>query len=180
MKVSIIVAMDAVNTIGSKGRLPWNIKADLQWFRKHTFGKPIIMGRKTYESIGSPLMGRTNIIITRNRNYTVRGAIVVTSLEGAIITARNSAENVPEVMVIGGADIYKAALPLADKLYLTRIAWCFIGDTFFPSIEMRDWVKKFQVDHKRTADEYGYSFKIYERLLSEADIVKLQCSAQCS
>lgn len=132
MKLSIIVAVAGKKrVIGKKGSLPWYIPDELKRFKQITMGHPIIMGRKTHESIGKVLPGRSNIIITHDSNYLVEGAVVAHSLEEAIKQARNQPGN-DEIFVIGGGEIYKQALPIANKIYLTYIDKEVAGDTFFP------------------------------------------------
>jgi len=114
MIISLIAAMDKNKVIGNKGKLPWNLPADMRYFRDKTKGKPVIMGRKTHESIGRPLPDRTNIIVTRDRNYKAKGCVVVHSADEAL----KAAGNIEEVMVIGGSQIYKEFLPKANRMYL--------------------------------------------------------------
>ncbi|OGE44361.1 hypothetical protein A3B45_03740 [Candidatus Daviesbacteria bacterium RIFCSPLOWO2_01_FULL_39_12] len=130
--ISIIVAVAGEKrVIGKKGALPWYIPAELKRFKEITMGHPIIMGRKTHESIGKALAGRTNIVITRDPSFTAKDTIVVHSLEEALRLAKNASGN-DEIFVIGGGEIYKQALPLVDKLYLTYIDKAIEGDAFFP------------------------------------------------
>jgi dihydrofolate reductase len=135
MKISIIVAMDANGVIGRDNELPWHLPADLQHFKKTTMGKPILMGRKTYESIGRPLPGRTNIVITRDSRYQAAGCVVVNSIDAAMEAAGEQ----DEIMVIGGAEFYRQVLPHANTIYLTRIHATFDGDTAFPELKEADW-----------------------------------------
>ncbi len=135
MKLSIIVAMDANRVIGHENRLPWHLPADLKHFRKITLGKPILMGRKTWQSIGRPLPGRINIVITRDTNYQAEGCSVVHSIDEALRAARGH----DEVMVIGGAQLYSQVLPATDTLYITQVEGKFPGDTFFPELNPLDW-----------------------------------------
>jgi dihydrofolate reductase len=128
MKLSIIVAASTNHVIGSNGKLPWRLKADLQHFKKVTMGHPIIMGRKTYESIGKPLPGRTNIVLSRTVHQ-IEGCVVASSLDAALKVA--SAWGAEEAFVIGGGKVYEEALPLADRVYLTRVQACVEGDTLF-------------------------------------------------
>jgi len=161
MKISIIVAMAANGVIGQDNELPWHLPADLKHFKQTTMGKPILMGRKTWESIGRPLPGRTNIVITRDSAYTAAGCIVVNSIEAAIAAAGEQ----DEVMVIGGAELYRQVLPCADTIYLTRIHASFDGDTRFPEISDAEWQQLERVDHE--ADEKNlqdYSFIRLERV----------------
>ena len=161
MKISIIVAMDNNGVIGKDSALPWHLPADLQHFKKTTMGKPILMGRKTWESIGRPLPGRTNIVITRDSDYQAEGCIVVNSIDAAMAAAADQ----DEVMVIGGAEFYRQVLPHADTLYLTRIHASFDGDTVFPELHAADWREVECSDH--LADEknpHNYSFTRLERV----------------
>ncbi len=127
MMVSLIVAVSQNGVIGNKGKLPWHLPADLKRFKQLTTGHPIIMGRKTFESIGKPLPGRTNIVITHQKNFQACGAMVAHSLEEAL----RLCEKENEVFVIGGAEIFEEALPLANRIYLTLIHQDFEGDTRF-------------------------------------------------
>jgi dihydrofolate reductase len=133
-KLSLIVAMTESRVIGVNNHLPWNIPEDLKRFRQITAGHPIIMGRKTYESIGKPLPKRTNIVITRDKSYRVEGGAVVHSFEEALEWARRS-DGAEEVFVIGGSEIFKLAIPIAYRIYLTVVHWPFEGDTFFPTFD---------------------------------------------
>ncbi|MBT5232180.1 MAG: dihydrofolate reductase [Methylococcales bacterium] len=163
MPISMIVAMSDARVIGYKNELPWRLSADLQYFRQVTMGKPIVMGRKTFESIGRCLPGRDNYIITRDENYTVEGGKVFQSLNLALEDASVQGE----VMIIGGAQIYEVALPLVDQLYVTEVSGTFEGDAFFPEIATKEWglqeMACFSADEK---NEYDYCFKRYTRLVS--------------
>lgn len=130
-KISLIVAMSENRVIGVNNHLPWNIPEDLKRFKQITLNHPIIMGRKTFESIGRILPKRTNIVITRDRSYRVEGGAVVHSFEEALEWARKS-PGAEEIFVIGGSEIFKLALPLASRIYLTEVQWPFEGDAFFP------------------------------------------------
>lgn len=157
-KISIIVAVAGKKrVIGKKGQLPWYIPAELKRFKEITMGHPIIMGRKTHESIGRPLPGRTNIVITHDLNYSKQGINVVRSLEEALRLASNASGN-DEVFVIGGGQIYAQALPLADKLYLTYIDKEIEGDVFFP-----DYSEFRKVVHESDWQEHeGMRYKFLE------------------
>lgn len=160
MQLALIVAMSRNFVIGNHNQLPWHMPADLQHFKKNTLGKPIIMGRKTYESIGKPLLGRDNIIITRQIALQAPGCQIVHSLEQALVLTQ--AAN--EVMVIGGAELFKLALPSASILYLTLIHHEFTGDILFPDWQKEEWQETAHEDH--AADEknpYPYSFLTLER-----------------
>lgn len=139
--LAIIVAMANNRAIGKDNKLLWHLPEDLKYFKRITMGKPIIMGRKTFESIGRPLPGRLNIVVTRNTNWHHDGVKVVNSLDEAITLAEAQAfiEGIDEIMLIGGAELYKAALPKADKLYLTRVDADIDGDAFFPEVDDAIW-----------------------------------------
>lgn len=137
MKISLIVAMDEANGIGLQGRLPWRLSSDLQHFKKLTYGHHMIMGRKTWESIGRALPGRVSIVITRQPGYQATGCICAQSLEAAIAVA--SAQGETEVFIIGGGMIYRQAIRLADRIYLTRVHTWLQTDTFFPEIDWTAW-----------------------------------------
>lgn len=135
--LSIIVAVGENNVIGKDNQLIWHLPRDMKHFKETTTGHYIIMGRKTYESNGRPLPNRTNVILTRDKGYNAEGCIVVHSLEEAI----NLAKNDPEPFIIGGGVIYEIAMPLVDRIYLTQIHHKFNGDTFFPEINMGEWIE---------------------------------------
>lgn len=159
--VSMIVAMDRNRIIGRDNKLPWRLPADLAYFKKTTMGHPVIMGRKTFESIGKPLPGRANIIVTRDKSYAAEGCQVVHSPEDAL-----NAASAQSPFIIGGSDMYSLFFPLADRLYVTLIDGQFTGDTYFPAIEPREWrltsSEPGTVDEK---NEYPHTFLIYERAL---------------
>ncbi len=160
MKISIIVAMGKFGVIGYKNKLPWHLPADLSYFKKITLGKPIIMGRKTYESIGKPLPGRENIVITSNYDYNLPNIKIVHTIPAALAAANNA----EEVMIIGGAEIFKALLPQTQRLYLTYIDNEFAGDTFFPEIKLEEWQEISREEHP--SDEknpYAYQFIVLKR-----------------
>jgi len=160
MTISIIVAASENNVIGAAGELPWRLSEDLKHFKATTMGKPIVMGRKTWESIGRPLPGRQNIVITRQAKFNAEGCDVVASLDEAAATAGDE----QEIMVIGGGEIYSLALPMAGRLYLTRVHTKIDGDAFFPEIDETEWRLIDEVHHE--ADErnqFDYSFRVYER-----------------
>jgi dihydrofolate reductase len=141
MIIAFVVAAAENGVIGRSGQLPWQLPSDLKQFRRLTLGKPVVMGRKTYESIGKPLDGRDNIVITRKRGLSLPGAHVTGSLEEAIVLARSLAERrgVAEVMIIGGAEIFREALPLTQRIYLTRVHGRPDGDVTFDVFDPRDW-----------------------------------------
>lgn len=159
--ISLIWAMDENQLIGNGAELPWRIPAELQYFKKTTMGHPIAMGRKTFESIGRPLPGRENIIITRNRQFSEKGCTVFYSLTEFINYAKNYEG---EIFVIGGAEIYKELLHTAHRLYITKIYHSFKGDTYFPQFSLDDWIL-ISEEHGLTNKENPYNYKhlIYER-----------------
>ncbi len=165
MLLSLIVAAAENGVIGRNNALPWHLAEDLKHFKRLTMGKPILMGRKTFESIGRPLPGRTNIVITRNRDYQPDGVRVVDSLSAALDLAEAIAliDGADELMVIGGAQIYAEALPVAQRLYLTRVHAAVEGDAVLPQI---DWSRWREVSRERCTAEppnpYDYSFLVYE------------------
>lgn len=177
MKRALIVAMAKNQTIGIDNSLPWHLPKDLQYFKKVTMAKPIIMGRKTFESIGRPLPGRTNIVITRQSDYAGDGIVVVNSLQQALDKAEDISfvAGHEEVMVIGGAEIYQQALLQADRLYITHVHSDVDGDAFFPDINWNDWQEFEREDHfaddsvtqtenNPKANPYDYSFVVYDRI----------------
>ena len=155
--ISLIVALDKNRVIGLNNAMPWHLPGELQYFKETTMGKPIIMGRKTFESIGRPLPGRRNIVITRNPQYDAEGIELALSLDEAI----KLAGDVDEIMIIGGQQIFTESLPLADRLYITEIDHEFEGDTYFPEYE--GWQKV--SCQERIQTPYGYTFQycIYEK-----------------
>ena len=160
MQLSIIVAMNKNQVIGKDGALPWHISSDLKNFKKITMGKPILMGRKTHESIGKPLPGRENIILTENKDYFSEGCVVKHTLDEALLYC----EKVPEVMVMGGATLYEQTLNKAEKLYITEVVASVDGDIFFPEYDRSQWLEisrdSFKADEN---NEYDYSFMVLER-----------------
>jgi dihydrofolate reductase len=156
MKITLIAAMTSNRVIGINNKMPWHLPADLKRFRKITMGSPILMGRKTFESIGKPLPGRTNIIISRNPDYRQDGCLVFNDIQAAIHAGCRLAG---EVFVIGGSDLYQAILPMASTLYLTEIKKNFPGDTFFPEIDPEDWTEQEREDIRDDpAAGFDYSF----------------------
>lgn len=160
MKLSLIVAMATNRTIGINKQMPWHLSADLKKFKQITMGHPIIMGRKTFESIGRPLPGRENIIISRDLSYQQEGCVVFNRLESAL---ENYAD-LDEVFVIGGATLYEATLARADRLYITQIHQAFEGDTWFPEIKKEEWQECERNDINDDASvDFKYSFLVYNR-----------------
>ncbi len=160
-KISLIAAMADNRVIGIENRLPWKLPSDMKWFRQHTLSKPVVMGRKTFESFGGrALPERHNIVITRDPDYRVESASVVHSVEEALTTAGD----VAEVMIIGGASFYAQMLTQADRLYLTYVHGRIEGDAWFPPVELSQWREVER--HEQSADEknaYAHSFVIYDR-----------------
>ncbi|NNN79132.1 type 3 dihydrofolate reductase [Vibrio sp. 11-4(1)] len=159
MIISMIAAMAYNRIIGKDNQIPWHLPADFAWFKRCTMGKPVVMGRKTYESIGRPLPGRLNIVISRDETLKIEGVTTVTSIEQAL----DVAGDVEEVMIIGGGAIYAACLPMANKLYVTHIEAAIDGDTQFP-----DWGDQFKETYSETyqADEknaYNMRFTVLEK-----------------
>lgn len=166
MRISLIVAMAENRTIGLDGGMPWHLSKDLQYFKQVTMGAPIIMGRKTYQSIGRALPGRTNIVITRDHDFTADGIDIVHDLPAALrkATAIATIEGKEEVFVIGGAQIYELALPSADRLYLTEIHQTCAGDAWFPEIAKDDWLEMRREDYApETPDGPAFSFIVLDR-----------------
>ena len=140
MKVSLIAAISEDGTIGDKGKIPWHIREDLQRFKRLTMGHPIIMGRKTYESIGKSLRGRTNIVLTQNPTFTAPPEVLnFTSLDAALDHCRG--QNHDSVFIIGGSKVYQQALPLVDRLFVTEVHQRVNGDTKFPDYDHREWTE---------------------------------------
>ncbi|HWB26853.1 MAG TPA: dihydrofolate reductase [Chitinophagaceae bacterium] len=164
MLVSLVVAASENNAIGKQNKLLWYLPNDLKFLKNLTWGMPVVMGRKTFESVDSkPLKGRVNIIITRQKDFEAPGIVVVNSLKDALFfTAENDYK---ELMVLGGAQIYEEAMPKADRIYLTRVhAFFEEADAFFPEIEEKKWKlvsnRDFPADEKH---QYPYSFEVWER-----------------
>jgi dihydrofolate reductase len=168
-RLAVIVAAAENDVIGRENELPWHLPEDLRYFRRITMGKPIVMGRKTYESIGRALPGRTNIVITRNPDFREEGVEVVASLDEALALARDSVLDaaVGELVVIGGSEIYSMAMPRASRLYLTRVHARVEGDARLPEIDWRLWREISRERHEAvSADSYAYSFIVYDRIVS--------------
>ncbi len=142
MTVSIIVACSRNNVIGRDNALPWHLSEDLRHFRQTTMGKPMIMGRKTFDAIGRPLPGRTTLVVTRQRDWRREGVVVCASLAQALAEARRHlAADSDEIIIAGGEEIYRQSLDLADQVYLTRVEMEVEGDAFFPELDGADWEK---------------------------------------
>jgi dihydrofolate reductase len=159
-RISIIVAMAKNRVIGADNKLPWHLSADLKRFKALTMGHHIIMGRKTFESIGKPLPGRTTLVISRDTGYQAPGAKVVHSLPAALSASAGDSE----VFIVGGEQIYHESLPVADRIYLTEIDKEFDGDSFFPSLTSDAWRALGRETHEDSAAGLSYSFVTYDRI----------------
>lgn len=167
VKISLIVAMAQNRVIGAHGSMPWNLSSDLKYFKSVTLGKPVIMGRKTYDSIGKALPGRFNLVVSRQTTLKLGDATVVPDLKAAICLGKQSAscDGVDEIMIIGGGTIYEASLALADKLYVTHIKANPKGDTFFPPFEDLGFEPIKNLEGQRgEKDSADFNFVIYERV----------------
>jgi dihydrofolate reductase len=162
MTISFIVAVSENNVIGKDNKLPWCLPSDMKYFKNITWAMPVVMGRKTFESLGKPLKGRKNIVITRRTDWKPDGVEIVHSIDLAIIAATKM--DAKEIFIIGGAEIFQSALPSADRIYLTLIHGNFDGDALFPGIKPEEW--KLVSNHDCEADEknaYAHSFQVWER-----------------
>jgi dihydrofolate reductase len=164
MKLCLIVAVSRNGVIGRDNQLPWHLPEDLKFFKSVTMGKPILMGRKTFESIGRPLPGRTNIVISRDPQWHSAGVEVAQSLEAALQQGREAchAAGAEEIMVIGGEQIYRMALPLADRLYLTQVDAEIEGDAYFPVVDFDDWQQVSEA-LPEAYDDHSYRFLTLDR-----------------
>ena len=163
MILSLVVATDENNTIGKDNKLPWHLPNDLRYFKNLTWGMPILMGRKTFESVGKALPGRKSIVITRDNNWTHKGVEVVHTVEEAIQKAGNY--DVQEIFVIGGAQIFNTTIEKAQKIYLTRIHHRFEGDVFFPELPEGQWqLMQNKFCHADEKNPWSHSFQIWEKL----------------
>ncbi|WP_132053846.1 dihydrofolate reductase [Pseudocnuella soli] len=161
--ISFVVAADEGGVIGKANQLPWHLPNDLKYFKNLTWAMPILMGRKTFESIGKPLPGRQSIVITRNGDWQYPGVLVVHSVAEALEAAKTA--GVKEIFVIGGAEIFASAMPQAQRLYLTRVHHRFDGDVFLPSIDDSEW--NLVREQHCSADEknaYAHTFQVWERI----------------
>jgi len=166
MKIVLVAAIGENNVIGREGQLPWRLKSDLQHFRTVTLNRPVIMGRKTYESIGKPLKNRTNIVLTRDLGLIVPGGVLATSLDAALAHARKDAEKrgVDEIMVIGGSDLFEATMPNAARLEITHVHASPEGDSLFPPIDPAVWHETFRQKRKAGPDDdFDFTTVTYER-----------------
>ncbi len=165
MRLAMIAALSANGVIGVGNRLPWHLPEDLRYFKRHTLGKPIIMGRKTFESIGKALPGRTNIVLTSRKNWSPPGVAIVPTFDAALALANREFEERAggEAMVIGGEQIYRLALPRCSRLYLTRVAVVIKGDAFFPDLNLDEWRETALVTGRSLANEPTFTFVILDR-----------------
>ncbi|MEJ6612153.1 MAG: dihydrofolate reductase [Porticoccus sp.] len=163
MQLSLIVAMANNRVIGCNNTLPWCLPGELRYFKSVTMGKPVVMGRKTFDSIGKPLPGRLNIVVTRNANWSFSGIEVASSLDQAKAIVLLMDESTPEVMVIGGSEIYGAAINQADRLYITRVQASFEGDTFFPVFDEEVWREVSRQEPEQQGDT-PYFFQVLEKV----------------
>ncbi len=160
MSISLIVAVSTNNIIGVRGEMPWHISEDLRRFRELTTGKPVVMGRKTFDSIGRPLPERRNIVITRDPNFTAPGCDIVASPDVAVELIGELAE----IMVIGGSQIYAGFLPRARRIYLTRVHAHIDGDSYFPALDESEWKLVCCEEHAANeARQHGFAFMTYDR-----------------
>ncbi len=163
MRISIIVAMDEGRVIGNEGGMPWHLPADLKFFKSVTMGKPIIMGRSTYQSIGKPLPGRTNIVITHNSSFKADGCRLAHSIDEALAIAED--ESAEEAIIIGGGGIYEQTLAQIERLYITYIAAHLVGDTHFPVIKPEEWKEVSRQQHIADGDNpFDLEFVILDRI----------------
>lgn len=162
MLISLVVAASENNVIGKDNKLLWHLPNDMKFFKNTTWAMPVVMGRKTFDSLGKPLTGRTNIVITRKENWKKEGVKVVKSLDEAIALAGDA--DAKEVFVIGGGEIFRQSIDRADKIYLTRVHTTVEGDTFFPEVPETQWELAsnldFAADNKHA---FSYSFQIWQR-----------------
>jgi dihydrofolate reductase len=160
--ISFIVAVSENNVIGKNNKLPWHLPSDMKYFKNQTWAMPVVMGRKTFEALGKPLEGRTNIVITRQPDWKPGGVEIVHSIDQAIVEATKL--DAKEIFIIGGAEIFSAALPSADRIYLTLIHHNFDGDAFFPELKQDEWKlvsnKDYNADEK---NKYAHTFQVWER-----------------
>ncbi|GLQ05810.1 dihydrofolate reductase [Sneathiella chinensis] len=166
MKIAAVVAVATNNVIGVENDLPWRLSNDLKWFKKNTMNKPMIMGRKTFQSLPGVLPGRTSIILTRDPAFEAPGALIATTIEQALELATQDAasRNTDEISVVGGGEIYKLFMPLLSRLYLTRVHTTIDGDTLFPELDPADWKTTFEEHHEASEkDDFPYSFYILDR-----------------
>lgn len=162
MIISFVVAAASNNSIGINGQMPWHLPSDLKHFKNITWGMPVIMGRKTFQSLGKPLPGRMNIVISRQEGWHPEGAVVVKNFDDALLISKES--DTKEAMVIGGGEIFRLAFEKAKRIYLTRVLTEAEGDTFFPVLNPKEWRLTGKDDHEADdKNKYDYSFQVWER-----------------
>ena len=166
MKISAILAASENNIIGMEGDMPWHLPNDLKWFKKNTLDKPMIMGRKTFQSLPGLLPGRTSIILTRDPSFSAKGALIANDVETALELATKDCQSrgMDEIMIVGGGEIYKLFLEKTDRFYLTRVHTEIEGDTSFFDLEVTDWAVK--SEEKHSADEknqFDHTFMVLDR-----------------
>jgi dihydrofolate reductase len=174
VRISLIVAMARNGVIGRDGGLPWRLSSDLKLFRRLTMGKPLIMGRRTFASLKQPLDGRDNIVVTRDPNFAADGTIIAHSFDDALARARSCARQrgADELLVIGGAEIFREALPLAHRIYLTEVEADIPGDVTFPPINWSEWTTlSANPPEKGQKDAYPFTFSIKERITPAPETV---------
>ncbi|UVE18034.1 dihydrofolate reductase [Pseudomonas sp. LS44] len=166
LPLAMIAALAENRVIGIDNRMPWHLSADLKHFKALTLGKPIIMGRKTWDSLGRPLPGRLNLVVSRQPDLQLDGAEVFASLQAALERADAWAreEDAEELMLIGGAQLYGEALPLAERLYLTRVGLSPAGDAFFPEVPAGEWHLASSIEHVASAETPAYAFEVWDRI----------------
>ena len=165
LPLAMIAALAENAVIGRDNQLPWHLPADLKHFKVLTLGKPVIMGRKTWESLGRPLPGRLNLVVSRSVQEPLIGAELFADLPSAMARAQQWAaqEEVDELMLIGGGQLYREALPLAERLYLTRVGLAPEGDTYFPEIDPAQWRLTSSIEHPATGDQPAYDYELWQR-----------------
>lgn len=164
--IAMIAAVGRNGAIGAKGDLPWRLPSDFAFYKRTTMGRPLIMGRKTFESIGKPLPGRTNIVVTRQNGYAPEGVEVFGDLTAAMARAREIAQRdgADEIFINGGGELYREAMPLAERLYITHVDAAPDGDTFFPQIDPADWTGRIMPDVTAgERDSAEFEIRVYER-----------------
>ena len=167
MKIALVVAMGENRAIGRGGDLPWHLHSDMRYFRKVTMGKPIIMGRLTFKSLGRALDGRVNIVLTRDRDFTAPGAVMAYSLQEGLDVARRAATKarVDEIMVMGGEDVFREVLPQASRIYLTEVQASPHADTWFPELDLSEWREVSREAHEAgPRDDHAFSFVVLDRI----------------
>ncbi len=165
LPLSLIAALGENRVIGVDNSMPWHLPGDFKYFKATTLGKPIIMGRKTWDSLGRPLPGRLNIVVSRQTDLQLEGAEVYPSLEAAVVRAEEWAreQGVDEVMLIGGAQLYAQGLAQADRLYLTRVALSPEGDAWFPEFDLEQWKLVSNIENPAVDDKPAYNFEVWEK-----------------